>query len=231
MMASNRSMHTNSKFQKVCIYACVCLCVCVLLFLWGLDIWQLHFATTTFSSFWFYLCVIFRSTGREYWQSSCCRLPDGDDACWMTRTPTKGCVLEGWPFKEKRTHLRVQRWVWINPSVVSFHVEVMLSKSFGTRLPGWRRDGWMSGVIREYPCCWLNQTSWPLEIKLLCLHVRSWIKVEGSSLSGFRDQTGIFINLKTTHIMRSMCRGKLIHSLMCKSDVVNSHRLLKSTDQ
>lgn len=53
----------------------------------------------------------------------------------------------------------------------------------------------MSGVIREYPCSWLNQTSWLLEIKLLRLHVGSWIEVEGSSLSGVRDQAGIFINL------------------------------------
>lgn len=57
----------------------------------------------------------------------------------------------------------------------------------------------MSGVITEYPCSWLNQTSWLLEIELLCLHAGSWIKVEGSSLSGVRDQAGIFINLKRTH--------------------------------
>lgn len=168
-------------------------CLFLFLSLWRLDIWQFHFATTTFSSFWFYFCVVFRSTGRENWQSSRCRLPDGNDARWMTRTPMKGRA-----FKEKK-HLRAWRWVWINPSVVSFHVDVILSKSFGTRLPGWRRDEWMSGVIIEYPCCWLKQTSWLLEVKLLCLHVRSWIEVEGSSLSGFGDQTGIFINLKKGH--------------------------------
>ena len=57
----------------------------------------------------------------------------------------------------------------------------------------------MSGVITEYPCSWLNQTFWRLEIKLLCLHVGSWIKVEGPSLSGIGDQAGIFINLKRTN--------------------------------
>lgn len=88
----------------------------------------------------------------------------------------------------------------------------------------------MSGVIIEYPCCWLKQTSWLLEVKLLCLHVRSWIEVEGSSLSGFRDQTGIFINLKTTH-REITVQEKQTNILMCKSAVANSHRLLKSTDQ
>lgn len=174
------------------------LCVLVFLSLWRLDIWQLNLATKAFSSFWFYFCVIFRSTGREYWQSSWCGLPDGDGACWMTRTPMLGCCVR-WRMtikKNKKKHPTVQRWGWVNPSVVSFHVDVMLSKSFGTRLPGWRRDGWMSVVITEYPCSWLNQTPWLLEIELLCLHVGSWIKVEGPSLSGVGDQAGIFINLE-----------------------------------
>lgn len=57
--------------------------------------------------------------------------------------------------------------------------------------------------IKEYPCSWLKQTSWlllffffSLEIKLLCLHVGSGVKVEGSSLSALWDQAGIFIDLK-----------------------------------
>lgn len=103
-------------------YICVCVHVCVLfLSLWRLDIWQLNFATT-FSSFCFYFCVIFRSTGRENWQSSRCRLPDGDDACWTTRTPMKGCVLEGWPFKEKKTPQSA---------------EVSVDKSFSGEFPCW----------------------------------------------------------------------------------------------
>lgn len=52
------------------------------------------------------------------------------------------------------------------------------------------------GLISEYPCSWLNQTSWLLEIIFLRLHVGCRIKVEGPALSGFRDQAGVFINLK-----------------------------------
>lgn len=185
----------------MCVEMCLCLCLCE-----DLTFWQLILATKAFSSFWFYFCVIFRSTGREYWQSSWCGLPDGDGALLGDQNSYEGFAVfcEGWPFKKKK-HPAVQRWTWVNPSVVSFHVEVMLSKSFGTRLPGWRRDGWMSGVITEYPCSWLNQTSWLLEIKLLCLHVGGWIKIEGSSLSGFRDQAGIFINLYRTDNSRVRC--------------------------
>lgn len=59
----------------------------------------------------------------------------------------------------------------------------------------------MSGVITEYPCSWLNQTSWRfffsfflfLEIEL-CLHVGGRIEVEGPPLGGLGDQAGI-VNL------------------------------------
>lgn len=130
-----------------------------------------------------------------------------DAGCQMAMMPVEWPGLlfrvavfnEGWPFqkekrrKKKKNAPQVQMWGWVNPSVLSFHVEVMLSKSFCTRLPGWR-DGCL-GVISEYPCSWSNQTSWLLEIKLLRLHVGSWIKVEGSSLSSVGDQAGIFVNL------------------------------------
>lgn len=109
--------------------------------------------------------------------------------------------------KKNQKHPIVQRWGWVNPSVVSFHVGVMLSISFCTRLPDWRRDGWMSGVITEYPCNWLNQTSWFLEIKLLCLHVGSWIKIEGSSLSSFRNQARIFINIVSWKVLINNLKG------------------------
>lgn len=36
----------------------------------------------------------------------------------------------------------------------------------------------------------------PLKLELLCLQVGGGVKVEGSALSGFGDQTGILINLK-----------------------------------
>lgn len=212
--------------------------VLVCLSLWRLDIWQLNLATKAFPSFWFYFCVIFRSTGREHQQSSWCRLPDGDGACWMTRSPFCRVAVfgEGWPFKKKKQPA-VQRRARVNPSVVSFHVEVMLSKSFGTKLPGWRRDGWMSRVITEYPCSWLNQTSWLLEIKLLRLHVGSWIKVEGPPLSSVGVKAGIFVNLKKTDIVRSQQstllteREKRMKILTCNITAENLHHLLKSTDQ
>lgn len=53
---------------------------------------------------------------------------------------------------------------------------------------------------------WSGESEYPLqlveaynpgfsEIELLCLHVGSRVEAESSSLSGFRDQAGIFVNL------------------------------------
>lgn len=138
------------------------------------------------------------------WPGLLCRLPCSVKDNHIKKKKQKTKIKEK---EEKKNHPAVQRREWVNPSVVSFHVEVMISKSFGTRLPGWRRDGWMSGVITEYPCSWLIQTSWLLEIKLLCLHVRSWIKVEGPPLSGVWDQAGIFINIISWKVLINNLKG------------------------
>lgn len=66
------------------------------------------------------------------------------------------------------------------------------------------------GVISEYPCSWLNQTSWLLEIEFLRLHVGSWIKVEGPSLSGVGDQAGIFVDLRRTDIIVNSQQSELL---------------------
>lgn len=55
----------------------------------------------------------------------------------------------------------------------------------------------MSGVITRAA----GRTKHPgffLEIKLFRLHVGSWVKIEGPSLGGIRDQAGIFIDLPRT---------------------------------
>ena len=48
----------------------------------------------------------------------------------------------------------------------------------------------------EYPCSWRKQPpSGRLEVELLGLHVGSRVKAE-PCLSGLRDQTGIFVDLR-----------------------------------
>lgn len=189
----------------MCVYLCLKMCLCFFVFVktWHLAIKSCHEGC-------FFLLVLFLCDIQKHWQRTrttllmqvarwrWCLLNDQDSYAVVA------VVGEGWPLTKKEKYPAVQRWGWINPSVVtSFHVEVMLSKSFGTRLPGWRRDGWMSGVVTEYPCSWLNQTSWL-----------------------FRNWTPSFACWKLDQSWRFLlewCRGS--------SWDLHQYHLLKSTDQ
>lgn len=134
----------------------------------------------------FFLLVLFMCEVLKHWQRirafllmqvakwGWCLLNDQDSFSGL-RCSVKDDHLKR---KKQKQTPPVQMRGWINPSVLSFHVEVMLSKSFGTRLPGWRRDGWMSGVDIRVPvqlvepnilafrnyipsfACWMPDQSW-----------------------------------------------------------------------
>lgn len=67
--------------------------------------------------------------------------------------------------------------------------------------------GERGGQKSEYPCSWLKCTiRGSSEIELLCLHVGSRVEAERSSLSGFGDQVGIFVNLEGVDETRDVRR-------------------------
>lgn len=65
------------------------------------------------------------------------------------------------------------------------------------------------GPKSQYPCSWLKCTiRGSSEIELLCLHVGSRVEAERSSLSGFGDQAGIFVNLEGVDETRDVRSGQ-----------------------